>query len=177
MTDFNMLFAGFGGQGVLFTGKVVAYAGLIDDRHVSWLPSYGPEMRGGTANCSVCLSDRAIGSPLVSEPNVLVAMNGPSYEKFIDSVTPGGTVIIDSSLVRPNKVRDDVRQFSLPATQLSNDERLEGIANMILLGKLAKETAFSDMSVIEQSIHKCVPAKKGHLLEHNLRAVMLGHGL
>ncbi len=99
MKDLNMVFAGFGGQGVLFAGKVAAYAGLLENKEISWLPSYGPEMRGGTANCSVCISDEPIGSPLVTAPNVLVAMNLPSLDKFINAVEPGGTVILDSSLI------------------------------------------------------------------------------
>ena len=99
MAEYKMLFAGFGGQGILFMGKVVAYAGLMDQKQVSWLPSYGPEMRGGTANCSVCLSDSEIASPLVVTPNVFVAMNLPSYEKFIDNVEPGGMVIIDKFFI------------------------------------------------------------------------------
>lgn len=98
MKDMNALLAGFGGQGILFMGKVIAYAGLTDGKEVSWLPSYGPEMRGGTANCSVCISSDPICSPLVVTPNVFVAMNGPSYDKFIDSVVPGGIVILDSKI-------------------------------------------------------------------------------
>ena len=90
MANHNMVMAGFGGQGILFSGKVVAYAGLIDEKEVSWLPSYGPEMRGGTANCSVCISDEPIASPLVTSPDILMVMNTPSYEKFIDTVVPGG---------------------------------------------------------------------------------------
>mgnify|MGYP001521936621 FL=1 len=93
------IFAGFGGQGILFAGKLLAYLGLYQDKQVSWLPSYGPEMRGGTANCTVCVSDQPIGSPYVTDPDILVAMNAPSYDKFIDSVVPGGTVIIDLSLI------------------------------------------------------------------------------
>ncbi|MGI6403146.1 MAG: 2-oxoacid:acceptor oxidoreductase family protein [Oscillospiraceae bacterium] len=174
MASYNMIFAGFGGQGVLFTGKVVAYAGLIDGKEVSWLPSYGPEMRGGTANCSVCISDMPVGSPLVTEPDVLIAMNSPSYDKFIDSVKPGGVVIIDSSLVTPSKRREDVKLYEVPATALSNEEHLEGIANMILLGKLLESTGFASMETVEQSLEKCVPPSKTHLLKHNLRAIRLG---
>ncbi len=99
MKDWNFVFAGFGGQGILFAGKVAAYTGMVENREVSWLPSYGPEMRGGTANCSVCLSSRPIGSPLVLEPDALVVMNNPSYDKFIDTVAPGGVAVIDSALV------------------------------------------------------------------------------
>ena len=177
MSEYNMIFAGFGGQGILFSGKVVAYAGLLAEKEVSWLPSYGPEMRGGTANCSVCLSDAAIGSPLVTEPDVLVAMNGPSFDKFISTVVPGGCVIIDSTLVERDCPRDDVKLFSVPATQLSVDEGLEGLANMILLGKLLAETKFVPEATVEQSLKKCVPASKAHLLEPNLRAIRLGMGM
>ena len=95
MRELQLVLAGFGGQGVLFAGKVVASAGLLEDRELSWLPSYGPEMRGGTANCSVTLSDNPIGSPLIMEPNALIAMNQPSFDKFIETVVPGGIVVID----------------------------------------------------------------------------------
>lgn len=173
-TTTNMIFAGFGGQGVLFLGKVAAYAGLIDGKEVSWLPSYGPEMRGGTANCSVCISDEPIGSPLVNAPDILVAMNGPSYDKFIADVVPGGTVIIDSTLVDRECPRDDIKVFALPATQFSKELDLASLANMILLGKLVKETNFVGMDTIEQSIHKCVPPSKARLLDGNLRAIKLG---
>ena len=96
--DKNIVLAGFGGQGILFAGKVCAYTGMIDNLHVSWLPSYGPEMRGGTANCSVCISEKEIGSPRVLNPNILIAMNIQSYDKFIDAVVEGGTAIINSTL-------------------------------------------------------------------------------
>ena len=175
--SFNMIFAGFGGQGVLFTGKIVATAGLIDGKEVSWLPSYGPEMRGGTANCSVCLSDEPIGSPLVTEPDVLLAMNTPSFQRFINTVIPGGKVIVDSSLVDTTTTRTDVEIYKVPATQISNDEHLEGIANMILLGKMLGVTQFASMETIEKTVQKCVPAKKAHLLEHNMRAIRLGMSL
>ena len=95
----EILLAGFGGQGILFAGKILAYAGLMDNKELSWLPSYGPEMRGGTCNCSVCISDKPVGSPLVLTPDVLIAMNQPSFDKFIGSVRPGGKVFIDSTLV------------------------------------------------------------------------------
>ena len=97
--DLNLLLAGFGGQGVLFAGKVIAYSGLLEGKEISWLPSYGPEMRGGTANCSVCISDNPIGSPLVVTPNVFIAMNLPSFDRFINDVQPGGVVLVDSFLI------------------------------------------------------------------------------
>jgi 2-oxoglutarate ferredoxin oxidoreductase subunit gamma len=174
MESWNMIFAGFGGQGVLFSGKVAAYAGLMDGREVSWLPSYGPEMRGGTANCSVCISEQPIGYPLVTAPDILVAMNGPSFDKFIDLVVPGGAVFFDSSLIDRQCGRIDIKLFPLAATRISNEEHLEGIANVILLGKVLKETPFSSFETIKKAIGKCVPAKKAHLLEHNVRAIEVG---
>lgn len=94
----EIILAGFGGQGILFAGKILAYCALMDNREISWLPSYGPEMRGGTANCSVCISDEPIGSPVVTNPDCLIAMNGPSYKKFIQAVKPNGLVLLDNSL-------------------------------------------------------------------------------
>jgi len=176
MANYNIIFAGFGGQGILFSGKVLAYAGLIDHKEVSWLPSYGPEMRGGTANCSVCISDEPIGSPLVTDPDVLVAMNSPSFNKFIDTVVPGGKVFVDSSLVEYTGERNcnDATIYGFPATKISRDEHLEGIVNMILLGKMLAETEIVSYEAIKKAIKKCMPAGKEHLLKENLRAVALG---
>ncbi|HWQ80416.1 MAG TPA: 2-oxoacid:acceptor oxidoreductase family protein, partial [Anaerovoracaceae bacterium] len=176
MANHNMIFAGFGGQGILFSGKVMAYAGLIDGKEVSWLPSYGPEMRGGTANCSVCISDEPVGYPQVTAPDVLVVMNGPSLDKFFDAVAPGGKVFVDSSLVQCKDYKNDkgVTVYRIPATKLSKEEHLEGIANMILLGKVLAETRIASLETVEKALKKCVPASKAHLLKENLRAVELG---
>ena len=174
MAAYNMLFAGFGGQGILFCGKVAAYAALLDNREVSWLPSYGPEMRGGTANCSVCIADSSIGSPLVTAPNVLAVLNAPSFDKFIDTVIPGGQVFIDSTLVDRPFCRKDITCYHLPASQLSIDEDLSGIANMIILGKILQETGFSTLATVEKALEKCIPKSKTHLLVHNIRAIKLG---
>lgn len=174
MQDLNIVFAGFGGQGILFSGKVAAYAGLIDNKEISWLPSYGPEMRGGTANCSVCISDTPIGSPLVTNPNVLIAMNLPSLEKFIDEVEEGGIVIIDSYLIDKKVERDDVRVFYVPATKLAEENGLKGLANIILLGKLYKECPFCEEETIEKALLKCIPPKKAAMLEFNKKAIAIG---
>lgn len=170
----NLLLAGFGGQGILFAGKLVAYSGLLEGRELSWLPSYGPEMRGGTANCSVCLADEPIGSPLVVEPDVLIAMNQPSLDKFIDDVVPGGLVIVDSTMVPNIPERADVKIFSVPATQLAEENGLKGLANVILVGKLLREVGFADRATVEDAIKKNVPAKRQHLLQPNLDAFTLG---
>lgn len=174
MKDLNIVFAGFGGQGVLFAGKVVAYAGLIDGKEISWLPSYGPEMRGGTANCSICISDAPIGSPLVTNPNVLVAMNLPSLDKFINEVEPGGTVLVDSALISKKIERTDLNVFYIPATTLAEENGLKGLANIILVGKLQKETGFCSDEVLEKAIAKCIPARKADMLDFNKKAVAVG---
>ena len=174
MGELNLLFAGFGGQGVLFCGKVAGYAGLIDGKEVSWLPSYGPEMRGGTANCSVCISEEPIGSPAVTEPDVLVAMNAPSYDKFIGAVKPGGKVIMDSSLFDRECTRSDIEVYKIPATKMASGEGISGPANMILLGKLLKESEFTSIHTIQEAMARCVPQGKAHLIEHNMRAIGLG---
>lgn len=170
----NILLAGFGGQGVLFAGKLIAYAGLIEGRELSWLPSYGPEMRGGTANCSVCLSDEPIGSPLVVEPDVLVAMNQPSLDKFIGSVVPGGKVIVDSTMCSRIPDRDDVAIYPVPATQLAEEAGLEGLANVILVGKMLREIGFCDPRALDEAIEKSVPPRKAHLIAKNRKAFEIG---
>lgn len=174
MADHNILFAGFGGQGILFSGKLIAYAGLIDGKQVSWLPSYGPEMRGGAANCSVCISDREIGSPLVVNPNVFVAMNVPSFDKFIDAVEPGGMAFVDSYLIDKKTDRDDIQVFYVPATKLAEDNGLKGLANVILVGKMFKELGFCTSEALDAAILKCVPPKKAAMIETNRRALEIG---
>ena len=174
MEEMRIVFAGFGGQGLLFAGKVVAYAGLIEDREVSWLPSYGPEMRGGTANCSVTLSDEPIGSPLIMDPNNLIAMNQPSLLRFEADVTPGGRIFVDTSLVNRLPERSDVEVFALEATNMAEDAELKGLANIVLVGKMLKETSFCKPETIEAAIRKAVPPRKAALIEKNLQALKLG---
>lgn len=170
----EFILAGFGGQGILFAGKLIAYIGLYAGKEVSWLPSYGPEMRGGTCNCSVTVSDAPIGSPLILEPTQLLVMNTPSYDKFIGAVKPDGMAFIDSSLVEGESDRKDIRCFYVPATKLANENGLKGMANIILTGKLLKETGFTDTAVIEKAMKKVVPPKKADLIEANLNALKLG---
>ena len=171
----NMLIAGFGGQGVLFAGKIVAYTGMIEDKQVSWLPSYGPEMRGGTANCSVCIDDQPIGCPIVLEPHTLIAMNRPSYDSFINSVAAGGLDVYDSTLIDVACARTDITAAPIPATQMANDNGLHGLANIIILGQVLKQNPFCSLDVLKAALTKCVPAKKQHLREPNLRALQLGY--
>ena len=174
MRELKLVLAGFGGQGVLFAGKVVATAGLIEDRELSWLPSYGPEMRGGTANCSVTLSDDPIGSPLVLDPNALVAMNQPSYDKFIDTVVPGGVVVVDSTLVLNMKQRDDVTICAIPAKEIAEANGLKGLGNIIMIGKLFELCGFCDRETLDAAIDHVVPAKKQAMVALNKQALALG---
>lgn len=170
----TILLAGFGGQGILFTGKVIAYAGLSEDREVSWFPSYGPEMRGGTANCSVTISDEPIGSPLIINPSVLVAMNTPALDKFIDEVQPGGAVFIDSTLIIEKVGRTDIKVFYVPATGLADEKGLKGLANMIILGKMLKEIGFAKYDSVIAGLKKSVPARKAALVDSNIEAIKIG---
>ena len=169
----QILLAGFGGQGILFAGKFLAYKGLIEGKQLSWLPSYGPEMRGGTANCSVILSDEPVGSPIVSTPDVLVAMNLPSLDKYEDAVVPGGMIIVDSTLIERKVKRDDVKVFYVPATKMAQDMEAPTLANMIITGKLMKESGMR-VDNIEDSLKKVVSAKRANLLEVNLKAINAG---
>lgn len=170
----QILIAGFGGQGILFSGKFLAYEGLIDQKEVSWLPSYGPEMRGGTANCSINISDKKIGSPIVDKPDILIAMNTPSYDKYINEIKPGGQVFIDSSLIDRKCTRDDIEAYYIPATKLASDSDLSGLANMIMIGLMIAHSDIINTDNIESAMKKIVPAKKQHLLEPNIKAVELG---
>ena len=170
----EIILAGFGGQGILFAGKALAYGGLIAEKEVSWLPSYGPEMRGGTCNCSVCVSDEPIGSPLVNDPDLLIVMNTPSFEKFIGTARKGAKVFVDSTMVDVTTDRKDVECFYLPATQLATDNGLNGMANIVLLGKLIKETGILDLETVEKAMAKCIPPKKANLLEANMKAIKIG---
>lgn len=174
MNDFKILLAGFGGQGVLFAGKVAAYGGLMEGKEISWLPSYGPEMRGGTANCSICISEKPIGSPLVLNPNLFVAMNLPSLDKFIDTVETGGIVIVDSALIAKKVEREDVSAFYIPATNLAEENDLKGLANIILIGKLFKHAPFCSWESLEQAVLKSVPKSKEKLIGANMKALQIG---
>ena len=174
MSTTQYLIAGFGGQGILFAGKFLAYKGLTDGSNVSWLPSYGPEMRGGTASCSVIISDDAVGSPIVSKPDVLIAMNLPSLDKYEDSVAPGGTIYVDSTLIERKIKRDDVKVCYIPATQMASDNGFSTLANMIIMGKAIKETGVLTLDQLKNSLAQMVPAKKAELLEKNIKAIELG---
>lgn len=175
MTE-RYLIAGFGGQGVLFAGKLLVSIGLLRGKQVSWLPSYGPEMRGGTANCSVVLGDEPVSSPIVDRPDILAAMNLPSLDKYEGAVTPGGWIFIDSSLADRRAAREDVHAVYVPATRLAAENGMSGLANMILLGSLLEKRNAFDEGLIRDALKSAVSAKRPELYEMNLKALRLGRG-
>lgn len=174
MKTTEILIAGFGGQGVLFAGKVLAYAGLIAEKNVSWLPSYGPEMRGGTANCSVIVSDDQVGSPIVSKPDVLIAMNLPSFTKYENAVKAGGIIVYDGTLIDAPQTRTDITYYNVPATAVTEERGYQTLQNMVILGKVLKETAAVPMDAVEKAVNKVVPPKKAWLIEKNIEAIKIG---
>ena len=174
MSTKQMLLSGFGGQGILFAGKFLAYKGLTDGKQVSWLPSYGPEMRGGTASCSVIISDEAVGSPIISNPDILVAMNLPSLDKFEKSVVSGGIILADSTLIERKVDRDDVTVYYIPATRLASENGFPTLANMILMGKLLEVLGGFNAEDVKATLSKVISAKRADMLETNLKALKLG---
>ena len=175
MKTTQILIAGFGGQGILFSGKFLAYKGLLDGIQVSWLPSYGPEMRGGTANCSVIISDDPVGSPIVSTPDVLVAMNLPSLDKYENAAAKGAKIFIDSTLISRKVERDDVDAYYIPATQMANEAGIPTLANIIMIGKIIKESGVISHDDLMGALKKVVSAKRAELLDVNLKALEMGY--
>ena len=174
MKTTQILIAGFGGQGILFSGKFLAYKGLVEELQVSWLPSYGPEMRGGTANCNVILSDDPVGSPIITTPDVLIAMNTPSLQKYVNTVVSGGQIYVDSSLIDAKVERDDVEVFYIPATQMAKDAGIATLANMIIIGHLLENNPELSFDGVDAVVDSLVPPKKAALKELNIKALSLG---
>ena len=174
MITTNFLFSGFGGQGILFAGKFLAYKGLSEGKNVSWLPSYGPEMRGGTASCSVIISDIQVGSPIVDKPDVLIAMNLPSLDKYENAVIPGGTIFTDSTLIERAVERSDVKVYAIPATKMASDNGTPTLANMIIIGKVLATLGEYDEASVRKALSKVISARHADMLDVNLGAIKLG---
>jgi len=168
------IIAGFGGQGVLFTGKVLAYAGLEEGREVTWLPSYGPEMRGGTANCTVIISDEEIGSAQVLKPRAAIVMNQPSLDKFEDLVAVGGYLAVNNSMVTRKVQRTDITVIEIPGTELSEELGDKRLTNIVMLGALAAKADFLNMKSIEKGIEKSLSKDKKALFDLNIKALQKG---
>ena len=170
----EIIFAGFGGQGVLFAGQILAFAGMDSGKQVTWMPSYGPEMRGGTANCTVIIDDEEIGSPLVRNPKGAVVMNLPSLEKYEPAVAKGGVLIINSSLVNRGVVRTDIEGLSIPAQELAEELGNRRLTNIVLLGALLQKLPVLPLEAIEQSLERHLPERHRKLLPANIQALRQG---
>lgn len=169
----DIVISGFGGQGVLFAGQLLAYAALEENKHVTWIPSYGPEMRGGTANCTVIISDEEIGSPLVGHPSAAIVLNPPSMARYAPLVKPGGVLVLDATLVAARSGRGELREIALPAKDIANEMGYAQIANVVAVGALAAATGCVRLETLEHVIEK-KSAKRREMLEANLLALRRG---
>ena len=170
----QILIAGFGGQGILFSGKLLAYKALSEGKELSWLPSYGPEMRGGTASCSVTISDEPVGSPIIDHPDVLIVMNLPSLDKYESTVKPGGMIFVDSTLIEKEVSRTDVTVVRVPATQMASENGMTTLANMILTGRILKELGEYDEESVNKALKQVVSVKHPEMFDFNVKALTLG---
>lgn len=173
MTE-EMIFAGFGGQGVLLAGQIVAYAGMEEGKHVSWLPSYGPEMRGGTANCAVVVSDEEVASPVVVNADDVVIMNRPSLAMFEGAVKPGGLLILNTDLVEIEPTRDDIQIIRVPANTLAEEAGTVRAANMVVLGAFNACRNLLSNDTIISCLEKIMGERRKHLIPLNEKALALG---
>lgn len=161
----GIIIAGFGGQGVLVLGQMITYAGMIEDKAVSWFPSYGPEQRGGTCNCSVVISDEEIGSPIVSRPDTAIVMNAPpSFDRFEPEVAQGGLFIYNSTLIHKQADRDDIRVVAVPANEIAEELGNARVANMVLLGSFIENTGLLDIASVEKSLAHVLSERHHHLI-------------
>ncbi len=170
----NMIAAGFGGQGVMVLGQLVAYSGIAQGMHVTWIPSYGPEMRGGTANCAVVVSDEEIGSPVVNTSDITIVMNQPSLTKFEYSVKPGGYLIYNSDLVTYENPRNDVTVIPVPAQSIAHELGSDKVANIVVLGALVESTGIVDKEICIETIKEKLGKRKPKFLPMNLEAFAKG---
>ena len=170
----EIVIAGFGGQGVLFAGQVLAYAGMDNGKEVTWIPSYGPEMRGGTANCTVIISDEEIGSPLVRNPRGLIAMNLPSLDKYESTLIEGGSLIVNSSLVNRSIERDDVQHVHIPANEIAESLGDKRMTNIVMVGALLAQLPVLPIEAIEKALEDHLPERHKKLLPLNFEALRAG---
>jgi 2-oxoglutarate ferredoxin oxidoreductase subunit gamma len=174
METTEVLMAGFGGQGMLLAGKVLAQASLQLGKEVSWLPSYGPEMRGGTANVIVCISSHPIGSPLIESPRALIVMNLPSLEKFAPKVRPGGVIVVNSSLIDRDPQRDDCVVVRVPARELAKQAGTDKASNFVMLGAYVEATDVVPPEAIEAAMEKEFSGDKSKFIPKNVAAFRAG---
>ena len=173
----EVIISGFGGQGALFAGQLLAYSGIAEALHVTWLPSYGPEMRGGTANCTVILSDEEVGSPYVRQPSAAMILNLPSLEKFGPLVRTGGLLVVNESLVPTRIERTDIRCFYLPASDIATELGNPRMANLVLLGALLQASRVVSLQTAESELAKHLSERQRRWLEPNIEAMRAGFRL
>jgi 2-oxoglutarate ferredoxin oxidoreductase subunit gamma len=170
----EIVISGFGGQGVLFAGQLLAYAALEEGRYVTWIPSYGPEMRGGTANCTVIVSDEEIGSPLVRQPTAAVVLNPPSFTRYEPLVKPGGVLLCDATLIQARSARGDIQALAVPAKEIADELDLPQIANVVMLGALAAATQVVQLETLDRVLAQHLSARHRDKLEANKQALRRG---
>jgi len=170
----RIIISGFGGQGVMLMGRLLAYAGMIEGKKVAWMPSYGPEMRGGTANCTVLISSKEIGSPIVSHPKVLIAMNQPSLDKFEPNVRENGLIILNSSLIKHEVKRKDVNIIRIPADEIADKLGNSRATNMVVLGAYVKKSGVVKMETIFKALEKALAGRNQKLIDINKKALKQG---
>jgi 2-oxoglutarate ferredoxin oxidoreductase subunit gamma len=170
----EVIVSGFGGQGALFAGQLLTYTGMDEGWHVTWIPSYGPEMRGGTAHCIVILSDDDIGSPIISQPTMCIVMNPPSMEKYEPLVKPGGLLVANSTLVRARSQRDDIECVYVPANDLAAELGNVKMANVVLLGAMLGKREILPLDGIKRTLDQHIPERRKHIIEPNKRALDRG---
>lgn len=170
----EIIIAGFGGQGVMAIGKMMVEAGMAEGQYVSWLPSYGPEMRGGTANCSVVLSDKPVGSPVVLNPGTLIAMNTPSLTKFEKEVLPNGIILVNSSIVTQPATRTDVQFYPVPCAEVATELGNPKVGNMVMLGAYVKACGAVKIETVHEMLKHVFHGPKEKLMAINLKALELG---
>jgi len=171
----EIIIAGFGGQGVLFGGQVLTYAAMDTGKQVTWIPSYGPEMRGGTANCTVIIADEEIGSPLVKHPPLAIALNLPSFDKYEELLAPGGTLIVNKSMVDREAKRTDINVIMVPCNEIAEEIGDKRLLNMVAVGALL--TALTELSIqdVEKALEGHLPVRHKHLLPKNYEALKRGY--
>lgn len=175
MLNEKVICAGFGGQGVMAMGQMLTYAGMIEDKQVSWLPSYGPEMRGGTANCNVILSDSLIGSPVITDnASCAVVMNQPSLDKFESDILASGKLLINSSLIEKKSSRDDLDVYYIPANEIAIELGNAKVANMVMLGAYIELTKAVEFDSLHKALFKVFGERKAHLMDINKEALQRG---
>ncbi len=173
--DTSIIISGFGGQGALFAGQLLAYAGMDNNHNVTWFPSYGPEMRGGTAHCTVIISDESIGAPIVARPDIAIVLNGPSFEKYEPLVISGGLLVVNSSIVAEQSSRIDIDTIYVPANGIAEEFGSVKMMNMAALGAMLAQRPLFDLEVLEQTLTDHLPASKAHLLESNFLVLRRGY--